>query len=147
MKKFMLLFAMVASVAGCPKKKGADDALAQMETFKNQMCACKDAACTKDVTDKMTKWAADHKQDGKPGDMTDDQKKKASAISDELAKCMMAQSMPATPPAGSAAAPAGSDSMAGSAAAGSAMAGSAMAGSDSMAGSAAGSAAAGSAAK
>ncbi|MFT3698516.1 MAG: hypothetical protein QM831_35555 [Kofleriaceae bacterium] len=143
MKKFMLLLAVVASVAGCPKKKGgADDAIAQMEKFKTDMCACKDAACAKDVQDKMMKWSTDHKGDKKEADsMTDEQKKKAAAISEELGKCMMSITAPATPPP--ATPPAGSGDMGGSAAAGSA----APAGSGDMAGSAAGSAAAGSAAK
>jgi hypothetical protein len=145
MNKLMIAFAATMALAsfGCKKKDGAGgsgEAMAKMTEFKDKMCACKDAACAKSVSDEMTKWSQD--QAGKtkePVKMSEADQKKATEIGTAMGECMQKASMPA----------AGSGDMAGSAAAGSgdmagSAAGSAAAGSGDMAGSAAGSAAAGS---
>jgi hypothetical protein len=104
------LFAFGA-VAGC-KKKGGDNgaaaAIAKMSEFKDEMCKCKDAKCAQDVSDKMMKWGQEQSANKKePPKMSDADQKKATAIGEEMGKCMQT-AMAATPAAGSDTAPAGS---------------------------------------
>jgi len=70
------------SGAGCGGK--ADEAIGELKKIKDEMCACKDKACAEKVTDKMMKMSKDNK-DTK---VTADQMKAASAITEELTKCM-----------------------------------------------------------
>src|SRR5215213_6162118 len=107
MNKLTLL--MVASFAfgafaGCKKKSGdngAAAAMAKMAEFKDEMCKCKDAKCAQDVSDKMTKWGEEQSKTQKePPKMNEADQKKASAIGEEMGKCMQT-AMAATPPAGS----------------------------------------------
>ncbi|MFT3697112.1 MAG: hypothetical protein QM831_28475 [Kofleriaceae bacterium] len=65
------------------------EAIRAIGAFKDQMCACKDQACSQKIVDEMTKWSSAHRGDS-VGQMTDEQKAKATEISDQLAKCMMA---------------------------------------------------------
>ena len=101
-----LTFVIVALLAfgGC-KKKGGDNgaaaAMAKMTEFKDEMCKCKDAKCAQDVSDKMTKWGEEQSKTQKqPPKMNEADEKKASAIGEEMGKCMQT-AMAATPPAGS----------------------------------------------
>jgi len=78
----------------------------KMSEFKDQMCACKDAACAEKVSDGMTKWSQDMSKEYRnkePPRMTEEDTKKAAAIGEQMGKCMQVamgagQSMPAPPP-------------------------------------------------
>jgi hypothetical protein len=63
-------------------------ALAKMSEFKDQMCACKDALCTKHVNDAMTTWAQEVPTDVEPPRMTDAQQKRAEEIGRAMGECM-----------------------------------------------------------
>ncbi|HET7501078.1 MAG TPA: hypothetical protein VFK02_08750, partial [Kofleriaceae bacterium] len=132
-----LLVASLALVGAC-KKAGGGEALARMTEFKDRMCACKDKACTDQVTQEMTRWASEHKA-GEAGKPSEEEQKKVAALTADITKCMTKYMT--APGAGSAAA-----GSAGSATGSGSAAGSAAAGSGSDAGSAAGGAGAGSSA-
>jgi hypothetical protein len=117
MKKiaFVFIAAMaVLSFTGCKKKGGAGEAMAKMEGFKNDMCKCADKACAEKVSKAMEEWTKSMGEKGEKmmKEMSDEDKKKATAIGEELGKCLMkhmAAAMPdpaaggdkaATPPAG-----------------------------------------------
>src|SRR6185312_5985669 len=112
MKKIMILFVALSSFAavGCKKHGGAGEAMAKMAEFKDKMCACKDTACAQKVSDEMAKWSQEQAKDQKePPKMSDEETKKATAIGEEMGKCMQ-KAMGAgamTAPEGGSAAPAG----------------------------------------
>lgn len=130
MKKIAFVFIAalaVLSFAGCKKKGGVADAMAKMETFKKDMCACADKACAEKVSKAMDDYTKSMGDKGEKmmKEMSEDDKKKSMAIGEELGKCMMKhmapaapeppkETPPATPPAadGSAAAPAADGSAA-----------------------------------
>jgi hypothetical protein len=88
---FMVAMAFVSF--GCKKKGGggAGEAMAKMSEFKNEMCACKDAKCAQEVSDKMTKWSQEQSKNQKePPKMSEEDTKKAAAIGEEMGKCMQA---------------------------------------------------------
>lgn len=125
MTKLTLLAVALLAAAGCGNKSGdggasASAALAKMTELKNEMCACKDAACAESVSDKMTAWSQEQAKSGKAPKMTEADQKQAAALGEAMGTCMQ-QAM-----AASAAAPSGSDT----AAAGSAEPGSAAASAD-----------------
>jgi hypothetical protein len=118
MKKiaFAFIAAMaVLSFAGCKKKSGAGEAIAKMEGFKNEMCACKDKACADGVDKKMMDWAAANKpKDGKQIEMSKEEKEKSETVTKAMMECRTkaappmadpAMTPPATPPADPAATP------------------------------------------
>jgi hypothetical protein len=88
------------SFAGCKKKGGGSDAVAKMTEFKDQMCKCADKACAEKVTEAMTKWSSDMaKESGdKAAKMSEDDTKKATAVSEEMSKCMTKLMAAAPPP-------------------------------------------------
>ena len=60
-----------------------------MDTFKGKLCACPDQTCVQGVSDEMTQWAKDMQAKGmKDPKMTDDQTKRATAIGEDMGKCM-----------------------------------------------------------
>lgn len=66
-------------------------AMKAMTAFKDQLCACKDAACVEKVSDAMTKWSMEmSKKEDKPPKMTEADTKQAAAIGEEMGKCMQA---------------------------------------------------------
>ena len=85
MNKWMIAFALLAS-AGC-KKKG-NDAMAKMESFQSQMCACADKACADKVQDEMTKWAADAAKMAKPDESDPEMAKKSGEVMAKYTECM-----------------------------------------------------------
>jgi hypothetical protein len=135
----MFLAMSLVSTVACKKSGGAGEAVAKMTELKDKMCACKDKACTDQVTAEMTKWGSERKG-AEASNVSEDDQKKLVAATEELTRCMTKNM---TDAAGSAAA---GSAAAGSAAEGSAAAGSAAAGSAAAGSAAAGSAAAGSAA-
>jgi hypothetical protein len=100
-----IAFAFIAAMAvlsftGCKKKSGAGEAIAKMEGFKNEMCACKDKACADGVDKKMMDWGAANKpKDGKPMEMSKEEKDKSEAISKAMSDCRTKASPPAADPA------------------------------------------------
>src|SRR5262245_42288068 len=110
MKKLTLVVVALLAFGGCKKKgtEGAAPALAKMGELRDEMCKCKDSACAKDVSDRMTKWAAEQPKDQQKK-MSEADAQKAKAIGEELTKCMqtVAAVAPPPPPAGSATPPAG----------------------------------------
>jgi hypothetical protein len=118
MNKLTLVMVALLAFGGCKKKSGTDTnataAMAKMAEFKDEMCKCKDAKCAQDVSDKMTKWGEEQSKNQKePPKMSEADQKKASAIGEEMGKCMQT-AMAATPPA------AGSDATGSAGSAGSA---------------------------
>jgi len=117
MKKiaFAFIAAMaVLSFAGCKKKDAAKEAMAKMESFKNDMCKCKegDKACAEKVEKAMKDYGDSMK--GKAGDkepkMSDEDTKKIMATMTEMAKCQqkaMGTGMGMDPGAAGGTAPAG----------------------------------------
>ena len=64
MKKIAYLFVAamaVLSFTGCKKKDKMAEAMAKMESFKNDMCKCKDKACAEGVEAAMKKWGEENK--------------------------------------------------------------------------------------
>jgi hypothetical protein len=165
MKKIAFAFLAVLAVlsfTGCKKKAGMAEAMAKMESFKNDACKCADKACLDKVDQAMAEWSKSmmEKQGDKPPQQSPEDSKKMAAIMEEMGKCRTKLLTPTdgagTPPAdGSAAAPPAADGSAaaappaadGSAAAPAAADGSAAAGGTMPAGSAAAGSAADNAAK
>lgn len=73
--------------------------MVMMERFKDEMCACKDAKCAQGVADEMTKWSQEMaKELDDPPKMSDEDTKRATAIGEEMGKCMqVAMSVPDKP--------------------------------------------------
>lgn len=71
--------------------------IAQLGQFRNEMCACQDAACAQQVSEQMTRWS----QQAAPAKPTDDEARQMAEIARQLTDCMT-RAMGATQPAGSA---------------------------------------------
>lgn len=126
MKKIAFAFIAalaVMSFAGC-KKKGGDDmkeAMAKMESFQKDMCACKDKACAEKVDTDMKAYGEKMKgKADKDAKISEADQKKMMEVMTEYAKCQqtaMGTGMPdpaaaGTPPAGDTAAPPAGDTAA-----------------------------------
>ncbi|HEU0034294.1 MAG TPA: hypothetical protein VFQ53_26910 [Kofleriaceae bacterium] len=106
------------SFAGCKKKGGAaGEAVAKMESFKKDMCECKDKACADKVNEAYMKWGSEMAKTtaGKDEKPDPDLVKKTTDIMAQYSECMTkasgaggAMGSGAAEPAGSAAEPAGS---------------------------------------
>jgi hypothetical protein len=87
MRKFAIVAGMLLALGACKKDKW-DKALSDSEGFKDQMCACKDKACTEDVHKKYKEW-----EKGMMGDMGKDEKppdkviEKAEKVEKEMRDC------------------------------------------------------------
>lgn len=82
------------ALAGCPSKKGSDkfdEILGQLERFKTEMCACKDAACADKVTEARREYRKTMREkldkDAKP---SAEQDRKGKAFEAELQACRKA---------------------------------------------------------
>jgi hypothetical protein len=74
------------------------EAMKKMSEFKDKMCACKDTACAQGVSDEMTKWSQEMaKEQQAPPRMTEDDTKHATAIGEEMSKCMQKAMEPVLP--------------------------------------------------
>ncbi len=60
-------------------------ALAKLTVYKDELCACRDKACMDRVSEEMSAWAKAQPDDG----MTDDVTRQATAIGEEMGKCMV----------------------------------------------------------
>jgi hypothetical protein len=67
----------------------AAKAMAMMNQFTDQMCACRDTACAQRVSDEMTKWSQEEAQhDRKPPKFTTEQTKHFTEVGERMGKCM-----------------------------------------------------------
>ncbi len=76
------------AASGTPAAGGNDigaRALAKLTVYKDQICACRDKACMDRGSEEMTAWAKAQPDDG----MTDDVTRQATAIGEEIGKCMV----------------------------------------------------------
>lgn len=88
-----------APADAAPAPGSANDALAAMTRFKDELCKCTDTPCAQRVSDEMTRWAQDMaKSQAQPPKMSDDDLKAATALGEAMGTCMQrAMSAPATP--------------------------------------------------
>jgi hypothetical protein len=64
--------------------------LEKFATFKDAMCACRDAACAKRVSDEMTAWSMDQaRRNGRPPQLSEAERARASALGEEMGTCLM----------------------------------------------------------
>lgn len=61
--------------------------MAKMREFKDAMCACTDPGCAQRVSDEMTKWSME-KRDQSPPTLREEDAKEAAAIGEEMGHCM-----------------------------------------------------------
>lgn len=83
-----------------PPKTDTEIAMDAMRQFRDQFCACADAACAQRVADDMTKWGqemAKKYNDASAPKMTEDQTKQMQQIGMEMGNCMT-KAMGAGPP-------------------------------------------------
>jgi hypothetical protein len=74
------------------------EAMKKMSEFKDKMCACKDTKCVQGVSDEMTKWSQEQAKDQRdPPRMSDEDTKRATAIGEEMGKCMQTAMSAAEP--------------------------------------------------
>ena len=98
-----LVFALVVLVA-C---KNADreriaEAITTSRGFADEVCACKDPACTRSVMARVTRWAVDMGNNASKGNEpkpNDEESKQLAAIADRLGTCMSRFGPPSTAPA------------------------------------------------
>jgi hypothetical protein len=65
------------------------EAMVKMSGFADAMCACKDVACAKKVSDDMTEWGqVMEKQHPDPPKLTEEQTKNASDVGQRMGECM-----------------------------------------------------------
>jgi hypothetical protein len=86
----LLLAVAVLALLSCKDKGGgtsATDAVGKMSEFKTAMCACKDEACAKQVSDKMAAWGREQPTTN-PAMSAEDQKQ-ANDIGRELGDCLL----------------------------------------------------------
>jgi len=73
--------------------------MAKMSDFRDAMCQCTTMACAQQVSDDMTKWSQEQARDQhEPPKLSDDQIQRATAIGEEMGKCMMKAMSPPAPP-------------------------------------------------
>ena len=84
------------ALVACNTKHGIDGpssfeiALAKFVVFKNEMCLCQDTTCAQRVSEEMTAWSQAQtkvQQTGSPK-ATDEQSKRATALGEDMGKCM-----------------------------------------------------------
>jgi hypothetical protein len=82
-----------------PKANTFAAAMKAMSEFKDRMCACQSTACAQAVSDDMTKWAEQQAKDQRdPPKLNEDDVKRATAIGEEMGKCMQRAMMPPPEP-------------------------------------------------
>ena len=105
MKKLIILALGLSFAVGCSNK--IDKAISEMESYKDKMCACKDADCAEKVNKDKKDWEKSMEEKFTKDDfksMTDDQKKKGDAADKAFRDCRRklrdgADKAPEAPPA------------------------------------------------
>lgn len=93
--KMMVGVAFGLGLAACGSK--GDDLVGKVTSFKNKVCACKDADCAEKERDAYRAWRTEAKKAGKP---SDDVIKKLQAVEKEMGDCqdkLREAAKPATP--------------------------------------------------
>jgi hypothetical protein len=72
-----------------------DAAIDQLKQFRDQACACKDAACAQRVTDAMGKWSTTMATSMDTAKPSDEQMKEAGDISSAMTECLTKAMTPA----------------------------------------------------
>ncbi|NVB81702.1 MAG: hypothetical protein HOV81_25125 [Kofleriaceae bacterium] len=85
-----IAMAVALASASCKDKgtQAGDKTVAKLTAFRDEMCACKDAACAQEVSKRMTTWNADQARGGTPT-LSEAEGKAAQKVSDELGTCML----------------------------------------------------------
>ncbi len=66
-----------------------DAEMKMMSKFRDQMCACRDAACVQQVSDDLTKWGQEMTRDGaQPPKFNEEDTKRLTVIGESMGKCM-----------------------------------------------------------
>lgn len=89
----LLLSIALLSAAGCNQERtGTGDAVAVMGRFKNQMCACKDEACSKAVSAEMIAWGTEQAKaaGAKVPTPTAEDEKQLGELAGDTGKCIAA---------------------------------------------------------
>lgn len=85
---FVLAGAGVAVKLAEPERDLVEEALARFAVYADDMCGCKDIACTEKVSHDMTEWGRKmSKRLPDPPRVTDAQQKRATDIGMRMAKC------------------------------------------------------------
>jgi hypothetical protein len=80
---------IAAATPGALSNGSFADAMAKMEQFKDEMCACTNTKCAQNVSDEMAKWSQDMAKGNRvPPKMSDDDVKRATVIGEAMGKCM-----------------------------------------------------------
>jgi hypothetical protein len=87
MRKLFLTASVVFGLLGCGGSAG-DEALAKMEGFKNDICACKDKECAEKVMKDMMEWGEKFEKDNKDKKPSKEQEEKGDKIGKEMQECM-----------------------------------------------------------
>jgi hypothetical protein len=98
-----VVLAALAAMFGCKDTTSgpaATNAIARLSAFKEQMCACRDTACAKQVSAEMAVWGRDQATD-KPAALGAEEQTKASELGTQLGECMMRATAGASEAAGS----------------------------------------------
>ncbi|HWO22162.1 MAG TPA: hypothetical protein VNO30_25540 [Kofleriaceae bacterium] len=66
------------------------DALAKLDEFADDMCACADRTCVDAVTQEMTRWSQEMRDEFKDLKPTDEETAQATRSMERLSKCMTA---------------------------------------------------------
>ena len=87
------------STRPAPEERGViAEVMAKLEQFTDDMCACKDRACTDALTQELTRWSAEMGRahpDLKPSET---EMEEVMRVSERLSKCMMAAMGHGSPP-------------------------------------------------
>lgn len=82
-----------------PARLTVSDAIAKMQEFTDEMCACTDKTCADAVAAKMTQWSQEMTQLHREEDMkpSEEDIKEMTAVAERLGKCMMTAMAPGGP--------------------------------------------------
>ena len=85
----MILGGVLAYRLTHPPRDRFDEAMRTFQGFSDEMCACKDSACAQQVSDQMSKWAAEESKHWEPPPkMSEAQMKRATEVGEHMAQCM-----------------------------------------------------------
>lgn len=82
----LVLLAGITLATACGSK--AENALSDVEAFKDRACACKDKECSDAVRKDVREWKKKMRDEGiKKSELSDDQKKRLKEIDREMDAC------------------------------------------------------------
>jgi hypothetical protein len=82
-----VLFGVGLTLFGCGSKSTFDEALSGVKTYKDKMCACKDAACADQVDEDYDKFREGMKAKMKDSKPSEDQIKQLEDVESAMGKC------------------------------------------------------------